>query len=93
MRVEPHAVRVAFEEQAGVLDGAVVEQQLRTGGADPALRQAEGGAILAQTTTREANVLAFNDVFRLVALVAAATAAYLMFLLGRRHWRARKTVP
>ncbi|MFS0772682.1 MFS transporter [Sphingomonas sp. 1P08PE] len=75
----------------------IVTQRLAAGGAavgrvvgDPALRTAEGGALLSQATTREANVLAYDDVFRLVSLVAAATAAYLMFLLGRRHWRARK---
>ncbi len=45
------------------------------------------------SATREANVLAYNDVFRLVSLLAAATAAYLMFLLARRSWRARKALP
>lgn len=57
---------------------------------DPALRQAEGGALLSQTTTREANVLAYDDVFRLVAVLAGATAVYLLFLLMRRAWRARR---
>ncbi len=78
----------------------IVTQRLAAGGAavarvvgDPALRAAEGNAILSQTATREANVLAYNDVFRLVSLLAAATAAYLMFLLARRSWRARKALP
>jgi hypothetical protein len=57
---------------------------------DPAFRAAEGGALLSQTATREANVLAYNDVFRLVAILAALTFAYLAFLLIRRAVRARR---
>ena len=57
---------------------------------DPALRTAEGGALLSQTVAREANVLAYNDVFRLVALLAALTFAYLAFLLIRRTLRERR---
>ncbi|WP_245647718.1 MFS transporter [Novosphingobium lentum] len=57
---------------------------------DPALRQAEGGALLSQVATREANVLAYNDVFRLIAILSALTTAYLAFLLARRNWRARR---
>nr|WP_235528271.1 MFS transporter [Sphingomonas sp. Leaf231] len=56
---------------------------------DPALRTAEGGALLSQAATREANVLAFADTFRLIAILAALTFCYLLFLLVRRHWRAR----
>jgi MFS family permease len=76
----------------------IVTQRLGAGSAavgrvvgDPALRTAEGGALLSQTATREANVLAFNDVFRLIALLAAATTAYLLFLLIRRGWRERRS--
>lgn len=75
----------------------IVQQRLQAGAAgvgrvvgDPALRTAEGGALLSQTATREANVLAYNDVFRLVALLAALTCAYLAFLLVRRAVRARQ---
>jgi MFS family permease len=57
---------------------------------DPALRNAEGGALLSQTATREANVLAYNDTFRLVAVLAGAVTLYLAFLLGRRSWRERR---
>jgi hypothetical protein len=49
-------------------------------GADPqvaARLQAEGPAALAHAMTREANVLAFNDVFTLVAALAAATALFI----------------
>lgn len=45
---------------------------------DPALRQAEGTALLAQQVTREANVLAFNDVFLLIGIIASATFVCLL---------------
>ena len=74
----------------------IVQQRLQAGAAgvgrvigDPAYRSAEGGALLAQAATREANVLAYNDVFRLVAILAALTFAYLAFLLIRRAVRER----
>jgi MFS family permease len=57
---------------------------------DPTLRSAEGGALLAQTATREANVLAYDDTFRLVAILAGLTTAYLAFLLIRRTRRERR---
>lgn len=75
----------------------LVMQRLQAGGAavgrvvgDPGLRSAEGGALLSQAVTREANVLAYDDVFRLVAVMAAATFLYLLFLLLRRTRRARQ---
>ncbi|VVT08507.1 Major Facilitator Superfamily protein [Sphingomonas sp. EC-HK361] len=75
----------------------IVTARIQAGGAavgrvigDPALRSAEGAALLSQTTTREANVLAYDDVFRLIALLAALTFGYLLFLLGRRDWRERR---
>ncbi|MFD1789844.1 MFS transporter [Sphingomonas floccifaciens] len=78
----------------------IVQQRLQAGAAgvgrvigDPALRTAEGGALLSQAATREANVLAYDDVFRLVALLAALTCAYLAFLLIRRAVRTRRQEP
>ncbi|WP_294297426.1 MFS transporter [uncultured Sphingomonas sp.] len=78
----------------------IVQQRLAAGAAgvgrvigDPALRSAEGGVLLSQAATREANVLAYNDVFRLVALLAALTCAYLVFLLLRRAVRERRQEP
>jgi MFS family permease len=75
----------------------MVAQRLAAGGStvarvlgDPALRAAEGGALLSQTATREANVLAYEDVFRLVAICAAATTVYLAFVIARRGVRARR---
>jgi MFS family permease len=43
---------------------------------DPVLRGAEGAAILAQQVSREANILAFNDVFMLVGVLAVLTALW-----------------
>jgi MFS family permease len=74
----------------------IVQARLQAGGAgvarvvgDPSLRAAEGGALLSQAATREANVLAYDDMFRLIAVLAALTFFYLLFLLLRRSWRAR----
>jgi MFS family permease len=44
---------------------------------DPTLRTAEGVALLGQSATREANILAYNDVFILIAILA-----FLLFLWG-----------
>ncbi len=75
----------------------IVTQRIAAGGAavgrvivDPTLRNAEGAAILSQTTTREANVLAYADVFRLIAVLAGGTFGYLLFLLARRARRERR---
>lgn len=46
---------------------------------DPALRQALGAAALDREVTREANVLAFIDVFRLVVLLAIGVLAWSLF--------------
>lgn len=58
--------------------------------ADPALRQAEGLALLSQQATREANVLAYNDLFFLVsALSATALAALLIHVAITAAWQRR----
>jgi hypothetical protein len=64
------ADRVAGSSRA--LSGAIT---------DPALRAQQGGAALAASMTREANVLAFNDVFRLVWQMALATGLLVAFLM------------
>lgn len=52
---------------------------------DPTLRNAEGAALLSAALTREANTLAFNDVFALLAWLAGGTAgAIALFILFRR---------
>jgi len=48
---------------------------------DPAVLKAEGVALLAQQVTREANVLAHNDAFLIIALLAVGAAVALVV-----HW-------
>lgn len=48
---------------------------------DPDRRGREGAALLRQSVAREANILAFNDSFRLVALLALIPAGLLAFLI------------
>ena len=57
--------------------------------ADAALRQAEGAAMLSQLATREATVLAYADVFRVIAGLALLVFLYLLFLRLREDARAR----
>jgi MFS family permease len=68
--------QVAARIQAG---GATVGGAL----ADPAARNAQGVAALGAAATREANILAYNDVFLMITLVALLTLAW---LLGRYLW-------
>jgi len=64
---------VAARIQTGVqgLAGALV---------DPSARAAQGAGALSQALSREANILAFNDVFRLVAALALLTALYVAYI-------------
>lgn len=59
---------------------------------DPVLRGAEGAALLARQASIEANVLAYDDVFMLVGLLASATTAYLAVVMLRRKARERRDV-
>lgn len=77
MREKFHSHAIA--DTISLTDPLVVARIQALGGAygkvlgDPQLRSAEGVALLSQQATREANVLAFNDIFLLVfwlALVA-----------------------
>ena len=52
-------------------------QQLAAVVADPTLRSAQGAAIIGQRVTREANILAYNDVF-----IVIGAFAILLFLWG-----------
>ncbi|MDF1482482.1 MFS transporter [Extensimonas soli] len=67
----------ALEPQvaARLQQGAAAYKRVIT---DPALDNAQGANALAAAATREANVLAYNDVFMLVAAIAAATLAFLL---------------
>jgi hypothetical protein len=72
-RALPADPLVAARIQTGVqgLAGAVV---------DPSARAAQGAGVLSQALSREANILAFNDVFRLVAALALLTALYVAYI-------------
>ncbi|MBB5043287.1 MFS transporter [Shinella fusca] len=61
---------------------------------DPAVLKAEGVALLGQQVTREANVLAHNDAFLVIALLAVCAAAALaIHILYVRIRDARPAVP
>jgi hypothetical protein len=45
--------------------------------ADPVLRQVQGAGLLAQQVTREANILAFNDMFLLIAVLSSLAFVWL----------------
>jgi MFS family permease len=57
---------------------------------DSVLRNARGSASLSTAVTREANVLAYNDVFMLVAAIAALT---LLFVAGHALRTKLRTAP
>jgi hypothetical protein len=57
---------------------------------DPTLRSGEGAALLAQQATREATILAYDDVFATVAVMALLVFAYLLFLRVRTELRLRR---
>jgi len=60
--------------------------------ADPALLQTQGVAALKATETREANILAYNDTFMMVAGIAMATILWITYHIIRIKLNARKTV-
>lgn len=68
-------VQLADPTDAGRLSR--VAQQISSVVTDPALRAAESAALLGQRATREANILAYNDVFLLIAILA-----FLLFVWG-----------
>jgi hypothetical protein len=57
---------------------------------DPVLRTGEGAALLAQQATREATVLAYDDVFATVAVLALMVFFYLLLLRVRAELRQRR---
>ena len=59
---------------------------------DPALRSAEGAALLSQQVTREANILAYNDVFLLVGVLAVLVVIWGL-LIRRSILRRREPSP
>ena len=84
------ATRAHFQELAERMPVGDIQVANRVAGstralagtvADPGLRAQQGGAALAASMTREATVLAFNDVFRLVWRLALATALLVVVLM------------
>lgn len=81
--------------QAIVMTDPQVAARLRGAGGilagtvgDPALRGAAGAGLLAQQVAREANILAFNDVFMLIAALAVLTGLWgvaIRVSIRRRH--------
>jgi hypothetical protein len=76
-------------DQLSTLD-PLVASRIQQGGAaygrmlaDPAARTRQGLSVLAQTATREANILAYNDVFVMIAILASLLAAW---IFGRALW-------
>ena len=57
---------------------------------DPGQRGIQGAALLGQKLTAEANILAYNDVFRLVAILAVIISGYLFYLIGWAAYCSRK---
>lgn len=56
---------------------------------DPALLKGEGAALLARQVTQQANILAYNDVFLLIAIVAGLGCAWVTLLHLRPRFKAR----
>jgi MFS family permease len=79
----------AIVQSLTLTDPQVASRLQITGGAysrvvsDPTLRSAEGAATLAQQVTREANVLAFNDIFLVIFVLACLTLVW----IGARQLR------
>lgn len=54
---------------------------------DPAARTGRSQASLSATATREANVLAYNDVFLLICIIALVTAAWIFLHAAWLHFK------
>jgi MFS family permease len=76
-------------EQLSILDPLVAARIQRGAAAyarvlaDPAARTRQGVSVLSQTATREANILAYNDVFLMIAIIATLLA---LWIFGRALW-------
>ena len=96
MSTRAHALALA--EHLSAADPQVVAriqagtQVLAGSVGDPVQQVVQGSALLAQAQAREATVLAFNDVFSFVALLALATALFVLCLVLRDWWRARRQI-
>lgn len=57
--------------------------------ADPEQQVLQGSGLLVRDVTREATILAFNDIFHLVMLLALSAALFVFCLVLRDLWQAR----
>ena len=76
-------VALRVKQLAGAYAGTISDTTLRAG---------EGAALLGQQATREATVLAYDDVFATVAVMAVVVFLYLLFLRVRTELRLRREV-
>ncbi|MET0247328.1 MAG: MFS transporter [Sphingomonas sp.] len=89
IRAREHATHLA--ESIGAGDPMVVQRLQQLGGAyahtigDPALRQASGFALLQQQVAQQAAALAYNDIFQMIAVIAAIGAVWMAFEHLRRR--------
>jgi hypothetical protein len=60
---------------------------------DPLMRTLQGSTALSQRVITEANVLAYDDVFRLISTLAAITTLLLSYLVLHRWRLAHQPVP
>ncbi|GAW41211.1 hypothetical protein SH203_01615 [Brevundimonas sp. SH203] len=79
------------------IDPQVVQRLRQLSGAyastltDPAQRNAEGVVLLSRQVTQQANVLAYDDVFLVIAMIAALGCAWVTVTHLRPRWAARRT--
>ena len=73
-----------------IQSGAAAAGQLL---ADPAARTRQSLASLAASATREANILAYNDVFLMIALIAAVSATWIFLHAVWMHYNLPATAP
>jgi MFS family permease len=73
-----------------IQSGAAAAGQLL---ADPAARTRQSLASLAASATREANILAYNDVFLMIALIAATSATWIFLHAVWMHYHLPATAP
>lgn len=96
--IEARAHAGALSEHLLASDPAVFDR-LRLGAGiiakvvtDPVQRSAQGAGLLARAMTQEATILAYNDVFRFVAILATISAAYIGGLILVSAIRRRRLV-
>jgi len=96
--MQTHAHALALSEHLFAADPNVVDR-VRLGAAaiagavaDPTQQSAQGAGLLARAMTQEATILAYNDVFRLVAFLALMSAVYVGYLIVANALRRRQQV-